>query len=104
MRKTVSVRLDGTSAEALGEHNEVNSSRGAPMLHIDLSKEIAVVTGGSGELRRVIVRMLARCGADVVIHYFRNDERARVLLEELPSLGVRAMTVQADVTQPASSG
>jgi 3-oxoacyl-[acyl-carrier protein] reductase len=72
------------------------------MLHIDLSKKIALVTGGSGELGRVIVRVLARCGADVAIHYFRHAERARLLLEELLSLGVRGMTVQADVTQPAS--
>jgi 3-oxoacyl-[acyl-carrier protein] reductase len=48
------------------------------------------------------VRTLARCGADVAIHYFRQAERARGLLEELQSLGVRAMTVQADVTQPES--
>jgi 3-oxoacyl-[acyl-carrier protein] reductase len=72
------------------------------MLHIDLSKNIAVVTGGSGELGRVIVRVLARCGADVAIHYFRQAERANVLLGELQALGVRAMTVQADVTQPES--
>jgi NAD(P)-dependent dehydrogenase (short-subunit alcohol dehydrogenase family) len=37
------------------------------MLHIDLSKEIAVVTGGSGELGRVIVRVLARCGAGFAV-------------------------------------
>jgi 3-oxoacyl-[acyl-carrier protein] reductase len=72
------------------------------MLHIDLSGKIAVVTGGSGELGRMIVRVLARCGADVAIHYFRNAEGARLLGEELQSLGVRAMTVQADVTQPQS--
>jgi 3-oxoacyl-[acyl-carrier protein] reductase len=72
------------------------------MLHIDLSERIAVVTGGSGELGRVIVRVLARCGADVAIHYFRQVERANMLLEELQSLGVRGMTGQADVTQPES--
>jgi 3-oxoacyl-[acyl-carrier protein] reductase len=72
------------------------------MLHIDLSGKIAVVTGGSGELGRVLVRTLARCGAAVAIHYFRNEENARVLCEELTSFGVRGMTVQADVTQPAS--
>jgi 3-oxoacyl-[acyl-carrier protein] reductase len=72
------------------------------MLQIDLSQRIAVVTGGSGELGRVIVRVLARCGADVAIHYFRQAERANALLEELQALGVRGMTVQADVTQPES--
>jgi 3-oxoacyl-[acyl-carrier protein] reductase len=33
------------------------------MLPLDLSGKIVVVTGGSGELGRVIVRTLARCGA-----------------------------------------
>jgi 3-oxoacyl-[acyl-carrier protein] reductase len=72
------------------------------MLHIDLSGKIAVVTGGSGELGRVIVRVLAGCGADVAIHYFRHADHASLLLEELHSLGVRGMTVQADVTQSES--
>jgi 3-oxoacyl-[acyl-carrier protein] reductase len=72
------------------------------MLQLDLSGKIAVVTGGSGELGRVIIRTLARCGAGVAIHYFRHQEHARVLLEELKALGVRGMTVQADVTQPDS--
>ena len=72
------------------------------MLQLDLSGKIAVVTGGSGELGRVIIRTLARCGAGVAIHYFRHQEHARVLLEELTALGVGGMTVQADVTQPES--
>lgn len=72
------------------------------MLHIDLSGKIAVVPGGSGELGRVLVRTLARCGADVAIHYFRKADNARLLREELTALGVRGMIVQADVTQPAS--
>jgi 3-oxoacyl-[acyl-carrier protein] reductase len=72
------------------------------MLQLDLSGKIAVVTGGSGELGRAITRTLARCGASVAIHYFRHQEHARVLLEELKALGVGGMTVQSDVTQPAS--
>jgi 3-oxoacyl-[acyl-carrier protein] reductase len=72
------------------------------MLQLDLSGKIAVVTGGSGELGRVIIRTLARCGAAVAIHYFRHQEHARGLLEELTASGVRGMTVQADVTQPES--
>jgi 3-oxoacyl-[acyl-carrier protein] reductase len=72
------------------------------MLQLDLSGKIAVVTGGSGELGRAITRTLARCGASVAIHYFRHQEHARVLLEELKALGVQGMTVQSDVTQPDS--
>jgi len=72
------------------------------MLQLDLSGRIAVVTGGSGELGRTIVRTLARCGAAVAIHYFRDQEHARLLLEDLQALGVPGMTVQANVTQPDS--
>jgi 3-oxoacyl-[acyl-carrier protein] reductase len=72
------------------------------MLHIDLAEKIAVVTGGSGELGRMIVRVLAGCGAAVAIHYFHNADSARLLLDELQSFGMRGMMVQADVTQPES--
>jgi 3-oxoacyl-[acyl-carrier protein] reductase len=72
------------------------------MLQLDLSGKIAVVTGGSGELGRVITRTLAHGGAGVAIHYFRHQAHAQVLLEELTALGMRGVTVQADVTQSES--
>jgi 3-oxoacyl-[acyl-carrier protein] reductase len=72
------------------------------MLPIDLTGKIAVVTGASGQLGRVLARTLARCGADVALHYFRHPDAARSLCEELQALGVRGMMVQADVTQPES--
>lgn len=71
-------------------------------MEIDLKGRIALVTGGSGQLGRVICRSLAECGADVAIHYHQNETQARKLLEELAGKGVRAMTVQADVTDEAS--
>lgn len=69
------------------------------MLKIDLSGKVAVVTGATGELGCVMVRTLAGCGADVVIQYLRNKEKAEQLLAEAKSLGVRALAVRADVTQ-----
>lgn len=72
------------------------------MLNIDLSGKIAVVTGGSGQLGRVMVRTLAHCGADVAIHYFRQVEPAVALLDACNALGVRSMMVQADVTEAES--
>ncbi|HDQ72012.1 MAG TPA: SDR family oxidoreductase [Chloroflexi bacterium] len=65
---------------------------------IDLSGQIAVVTGGSGELGRVIVRTLARCGADVAIHYHENWRQAEALAKELDEMGRHGLVVQADVT------
>lgn len=67
-------------------------------LSIDLSGKIALITGGSGELGRVIVRTLAECGATVVIHYSQNEASAKKLLQEIKAKGKQGMIVQADVT------
>jgi len=70
-------------------------------MNIDLHGRLALVTGGSGQLGRVMCRTLARCGADVAVHYHRNREGAEGLVTELRATGVRAHAVQADVTLPA---
>jgi 3-oxoacyl-[acyl-carrier protein] reductase len=69
------------------------------MLSINLSGKIALVTGATGQLGRVMTRTLARCGADVVIHYHANEEMADSLLREALDMGVRAMKIQADITR-----
>ena len=71
-------------------------------MDIDLRRRVCVVTGASGELGRVISRTLGAAGAKVALHYFSGEDRAAALLEELQSLGVAAMTVQADVTEMGS--
>ena len=68
-------------------------------MQIDLSGRIALVTGATGQLGRVIARALAECGADVAVHFHRNAGQAQVLVGEIQSLGRRAVAVQADVTQ-----
>src|SRR5690349_19269427 len=69
------------------------------MLQIDLTGKIAVVTGGAGQLGRVMVRTLADCGADVAIHYRSSEAKAQELKSEVEALGRRAIIVQGDVTQ-----
>jgi 3-oxoacyl-[acyl-carrier protein] reductase len=71
-------------------------------MNIDLTGKLAVVTGASGELGRVILRTLASCGADVVIHYHRGADKAAKLLEEVRAMGRRAMMIQADVGDETS--
>ena len=68
------------------------------MLSINLSGHLAVVTGGTGHLGRVMVRTMAACGAGVVIHYHQNVEMARQLLSEVRAAGLPGMVVQGDVT------
>lgn len=71
-------------------------------MKIDLSNRIALVTGGAGQLGRVMIRTLAECGADVVIHYRSSSTKAEELKREVEALGRRAFTVQADITDLAS--
>lgn len=68
---------------------------------IDLHGRIALVTGASGELGRVMARTLAGCGADVAIHFHAAASRAALVREEIEGMGRRACTVQADVTRKA---
>ncbi len=72
------------------------------MLTLDLTNKIAVVTGATGQLGRVMVRTLAECGADVAIHYHRNADMAALLKAEVEALGRRAVSIQADVTNHTS--
>jgi 3-oxoacyl-[acyl-carrier protein] reductase len=76
---------------------------GAPggALSINLAGRTALVTGASGELGRVMARTLGACGAAVAVHCFRGEERARAIVEELTSSGVRAAAFQADVASPS---
>lgn len=69
------------------------------MLQLDLTGRIALVTGATGDLGRVMVRTLADCGADVVIHYRSNEGKALELKQAVEALGRRAITVQADITK-----
>ena len=44
------------------------------MIPIDLSDKVAVITGGSGALGRVMVRTLAEAGADIAICYYGTKQ------------------------------
>ena len=66
-------------------------------LSLDLTGHIAVVTGATGQLGRVMARTLAQCGADVAINYLKSADMAEQLRTEITAMGRRALTVQADV-------
>lgn len=68
------------------------------MICIDLKNKTALVTGATGELGRTILKTLAKAGADVIIHYHRNEAKAKELKEEVEALGVKAYITNADVS------
>lgn len=68
-------------------------------MKLDLSGKTALVTGGAGQLGRVMVRTLSECGADVIIHYHSSSAKAEELVKDIRTEGRKAIAVQADVTK-----
>jgi 3-oxoacyl-[acyl-carrier protein] reductase len=67
------------------------------MLQIDLSGKVALLTGASGQLGRVMARTLAVSGADLVLHYHRDEAGAKRVERDVLAAGRRALLVQGDV-------
>lgn len=63
--------------------------------------KVALVTGGAVRVGRAITLALARAGAHVVINYHRSAEAAQETATAAEALGVQALAVQADVSDPA---
>ncbi|MDP0498464.1 MAG: 3-oxoacyl-ACP reductase family protein [Verrucomicrobiota bacterium JB022] len=68
--------------------------------HAPLAGKIALVTGGSRGLGAAIVRRLAADGAHVAFTYVSSADKANALAEQVQTLGVRALAIQADSARP----
>lgn len=64
-----------------------------------LDGKIAVVTGGSRGIGRAISITLAKSGADVVVIYAGNKQKAEDTVAEIEQLGRRSLALQVDVSQ-----
>ena len=63
----------------------------------------ALVTGSAKGIGRALVLALATDGLDVAVHYRRSRRAAQDVVEQAEALGVRALALQADVTdEPAA--
>lgn len=69
-------------------------------MHIDISDQVAVVTGGAHRVGKAIALELARRGVHVLIHYGTAAQEATETVREIKSLGVDAYAVQADLSKP----
>ena len=67
-----------------------------------LSGKTALVTGSSRGIGADTVRYFAQAGANVVINFRNKAPRAEKLAAELRGLGVEALVVGADLTDPES--
>lgn len=68
-----------------------------------LTHRVAIVTGASGALGRVIAESLAREGAAVLVHYGTRAEAAEAVAAGIRERGGSAVAHRADVADPAQA-
>ena len=73
-----------------------------PLVADSLKGKTALVTGSSRGIGADTVRYFAEAGANVVINFRNKAPRAEKLADELRALGVEALVVGADLTDPES--
>lgn len=65
---------------------------------MDLTNRIALVTGGTTGIGKQIAIDLAKRNCNVVVNYYVGPEEANEVVKELTSFGVKALAIQADVS------
>jgi pteridine reductase len=70
-------------------------------MRIDMTDQVAIVTGSAHRVGRAIAIELARAGVHILIHYFSAPEEVvKETLHDVKSFGVDAFPVQADISTP----
>lgn len=66
----------------------------------NLASKTALVTGGSRGMGRATALALGAAGARVIVHYGRNADEAKAVVEQIRAAGGRADAVAADLAAP----
>lgn len=72
------------------------------MIEQNNTRRAALVTGGGRGIGRAICLALAAQGYDVAVNYAASSAAAEKTAEDCRAYGVQAVTLQADVTDPAA--
>jgi len=70
---------------------------------IELTGQVALVTGGSRGIGRATAVLMARAGADVALSYHTRADAAETTAQEIRSLGRRAVVSGGDLADPAAA-
>lgn len=60
--------------------------------------KVALVIGGSGGIGSAVSRLLATEGFEVIVHYFNNKSNADKIVNEIITLGFKAISYQCDIS------
>jgi glucose 1-dehydrogenase len=71
-------------------------------MHIDLTGQVAIVTGASSGLGRASAIAFAKAGAKVAVNYNSSADKARAVVEEIEQAGGEAFACEADTSDEAA--
>lgn len=70
-------------------------------MRIDLNDKVALVTGSAHRVGKAIALALADEGVHIIVHYNGTDpDTVRDTIQEIKSKGVKAVSIQADLSNP----
>ena len=70
---------------------------------MDLTGKVALVTGGSQRVGRILCLALAKAGADIVMNYWKTEADAANTRKEIEALGRKCLAVEADISDSRQS-
>ena len=69
---------------------------------MELKNQIALISGGLGDIGRAIAKELASCGADIAIGDIKEEQEAAPFVASLRELGSKVVYTKVDVSDPIS--
>jgi len=66
---------------------------------MDFNGKVVLVTGASRGIGKATALLFGQKGANVVINYSKNKEKANEVVEEIKKLGQKAISIQCDVSK-----
>ena len=71
---------------------------------MNLKDKTILVTGSARRIGRILALAVAKAGGNVIIHHSNSPEEAKETKQEIVSLGQKATIIQADFSDPKSTG